>query len=127
MFTRPVDFEEYKEAMLQVYSTIKDHQLENWVMDSTKTIITLQEQKWSTEHLGLLLQETPLVKVAMVRANDAILQISAESIRNKVYRIFGKQKELEHFSNLPDALAFMLPGQVEVEEAMQRLNEVIKV
>ncbi|MBW7468683.1 hypothetical protein ABID22_003060 [Pontibacter aydingkolensis] len=108
-FLRPMEHEVYKEAMLYVFTTIKDNNLENWVMDSTKSNFTMQDQKWSVEQLGLLLQDTPLKKVAMVRAKDSMLQIAAEAMRSKIYRIFGTQKELQHFATLEEALRFMLP------------------
>ncbi|GAB3200068.1 hypothetical protein [Pontibacter aydingkolensis] len=104
-----MEHEVYKEAMLYVFTTIKDNNLENWVMDSTKSNFTMQDQKWSVEQLGLLLQDTPLKKVAMVRAKDSMLQIAAEAMRSKIYRIFGTQKELQHFATLEEALRFMLP------------------
>lgn len=109
-FLKPVQHDIYKQAMLYVYTAIKEHNLENWVMDSTRSNFTMQDQKWSVEQLGLLLQDTPLRKVAMVRDHDAILQVIAESMRTKIYRIFGDDKELQHFETLEEALKFLVPG-----------------
>lgn len=108
-FLKPVQHDVYKQAMLYVYTTIKEHNLEKWVMDSTKSNFTMQDQKWSVEQLGLLLQDTPLKKVAMVRNHDAILQVIAESMRTKIYRIFGTDKELQHFATLDEALKYLVP------------------
>ncbi|WP_439882536.1 hypothetical protein ACSX1A_05075 [Pontibacter sp. MBLB2868] len=107
---RPVNHEEYKSAMLEVYGKLQQFGLEYWVMDSTSSNFTMLDQKWSVEHLGLLLQDTKIRKVAMVRDRDAILQVIAESMRAKVYRIFGKDKELEHFETLEEALHYLVPG-----------------
>lgn len=123
MFTEPVSFDVYKEAMLTVYTIIKEEGLENWVMDSTKSTFTLQEQKWSVEHLGLLLQDTGLKKVAMIRDNDPMLQIAAESMRNKIYRIFGTEKELQHFGTTKEALEFIL-SERDAEEALRNIDVV---
>ena len=107
---RPVTHEEYKSAMLEIYTLIQKNSLENWVMVSSISDFTMQDQKWSVEQLGLLLQGTPLRKVAMVRDSDAILELIAESMRAKVYRIFGKEKILEHFATLQEALQFLSPN-----------------
>ncbi|MDX5443057.1 MAG: hypothetical protein LPJ89_04655 [Hymenobacteraceae bacterium] len=124
MFTEPVSFEDYKAAMLQVYTIIKEQNLENWLMDSTKSTFRLEDQRWSVEHLGLLLQDTGLKKVAMVRDNDAMLQIAAESMRTKIYRIFGTEKELKHFGTTKEALQFIL-SEKDAEEALRSIEAVI--
>ena len=122
-FLRPVVHEEYKEAMLYVYEIIKTKRLENWVMVSTISDFTMQDQKWSVEHLGLLLQDTPLKKVAMVRDHDAILQLVAESMRSKIYRIFGTNKELQHFATMREALSFLLPD-TDPDQLLLKLKQV---
>lgn len=126
MFTRPAQHDVYKKAMLQVYSTIKEHQLVNWIMDSTKSNFTMQDQKWSVEQLGLLLHDTPLQKVAMVRGQDPILQIVAESMRKKIYMIFGMQKELQHFATLEEALHYVAP-ETDNETALLKLRAAMHV
>lgn len=102
---------EFKEAMLAILYNIQTHKLENWLIDTRTNNFTMQDQKWAVEHLGLFLQDTPIKKVALVRNHDALLQVVAESIRTKVYRIFGTQKILEHFETREEALRFLAPEE----------------
>lgn len=108
-FLRPTDHDEYKTAMLFVLGKIEELELVMWVMDSTLSYFTVQDQKWSVEYLGLLLKATTLKNFGMIRGKDAMLHMVAESMRSKIYRIFGDQIQLEQFEDLSEAMKFLLP------------------
>jgi hypothetical protein len=119
-FLRPISYEEYKIAMLNVFELIQKSKLTKWVMVSSVSDFTMESQKWSVEYLGLLFQDTTLQKVAMVRDQDAILQVVAEKMRSKIYSLYGTEKELEHFESLEEALNFLAP-----ESSVESLKGVI--
>ncbi|MFD2247722.1 hypothetical protein [Pontibacter ruber] len=108
---RAVSSEEYRAALLEAYKCIRLHQLELWVMDSTRNNPTVQDQKWSVEKLGSLMAGTLIRKVAMVRADDLFVEVVAEVMRDKIYKLYGQERQLEHFRTLEEALQYVLPGE----------------
>ncbi|MEJ8803833.1 hypothetical protein [Pontibacter sp. H249] len=119
-FLRPVVHEEFKQAMLAVYTSIQELKLTKWVMISTISEFTIPDQKWAVEQLGVLLYDTTLEKIAMVRNHDQELQAIAESIRTKVYRIYGNSKEMQHFATLNEAIKYLEPDS-ETEKLVTKL------
>ncbi|WP_299824732.1 hypothetical protein [uncultured Pontibacter sp.] len=109
-FSRPPGHEAFKQGMLFTHSLIKEHGVENWLIDATQSLFTMQDQKWAIEQLGALVNDTALGKVAMVHNNDAMLEIAADTMRTKIYRIHGLLQDLQYFATLPEALTFLLPN-----------------
>jgi len=105
-----VPHEKYKDAMLYVVSLIKKYRLVRWLVDATASSYTLQDQRWTTEELGTLLQNTTLKQVAMVHSDDLFSEMAAENMRFKVYENYGYAHELERFESMAQALSWLSPG-----------------
>lgn len=109
-FCGPTTHQEYQEAMLQVVGLVKNHHLLYWLLDATRTRLTLQDQRWGVQVLEPLIYETTLKKVAMVHQDDIFLEVAADNMRNKIYNTFDDYMELEHFATIADALNWLAPG-----------------
>lgn len=109
-FNYPLNHSQFKSAMLHVVDLIHKYNLEYWLFDATTISFTLQDQRWSVENLGLLLRDTSLKCVAMIRREDLFLEMAAENMRDRIYGLYGHQVALEHFVNLEDALYWLYPG-----------------
>ncbi|MER2996784.1 hypothetical protein [Pontibacter populi] len=107
---QPISHEEFKAAMLRSLDLLSEHQLERWLVDFTSSNITLEDQRWAVETFGLLISDSSVKSIAMVRRDDMFLEMAAENMRDKIYDIYGHVQDLEHFESLSDALHWLCPG-----------------
>ena len=105
-----VPHEKFKQAMLYVVSLVDKYKLTNWLIDSTASSYTLQDQRWAIEELGLLLQDSTLQRVAMVHNDDLFVELAAENMRFKVYERYGHKQDMEHFESMEQALNWLSLG-----------------
>ena len=109
-FNYALNHSQFKTAMLHIVDLINKYKLEYWLFDASSISFTLQDQRWAVENLGLLLRDTSLKSVAMLRREDLFLEMAAENMREKIYSLYGHQIVLEHFIDLEDALDWLCPG-----------------
>jgi hypothetical protein len=109
-FIYPLNHSQFKTAMLHIVDLINKYNLEYWLFDASAISFTLQDQRWTVESLGLLLRDTSLKCVAMIRREDLFLEMAAENMRDRIYDLYGRQIALEHFVTLEDALNWLYPG-----------------
>jgi hypothetical protein len=106
---QPISHDEFKIAMLKSLKLLNEHHLERWLLDFTSGNITLEDQRWAVETFGLLIRDSLVKYIAMVRREDMFLEMAAENMRDKIYDTYGHIKELEHFDSIPDALHWLSP------------------
>ncbi len=107
---QPVCHADYKAAMLKSLDLINEFHLKHWLVDFTSSNLTLEDQRWAVETFGLLIRDSFVKNIAMVRREDMFLEMAAENMRDKIYDMYGHIKELEHFESIPAALQWLCPG-----------------
>ncbi|WP_162426829.1 hypothetical protein [Pontibacter pudoricolor] len=96
--------------MLKSLDLINEFHLKHWLVDFTSSNLTLEDQRWAVETFGLLIRDSFVKNIAMVRREDMFLEMAAENMRDKIYDMYGHIKELEHFESIPAALQWLCPG-----------------
>ncbi|PRY09967.1 hypothetical protein CLV24_11635 [Pontibacter ummariensis] len=107
---RPVTSQLYRQALQQACETIQHMRIRFWLQDSTLLATReVQDQKWATEVMALLLAQSSLQQFAVVHPDDPYMKASGEAMREKAFRIFGKQLKVEFFDSVQEAKNWLLP------------------
>ncbi|NEM97644.1 hypothetical protein [Pontibacter burrus] len=109
-FNRDLNHEEFKAALLYVVDQFQEHSTLYWLLDSSRNNFTLQDQGWVIKELSLLINQTTIRKAALVHNGNVFESLVADIMRDRIYHSHGPVQELEHFSSIPAALDWLLPG-----------------
>ncbi|MFD2247725.1 hypothetical protein [Pontibacter ruber] len=108
---RSVSSDEYREGMSLLCEVLQKHNLCLWLHNNKHlTQLDVQEQRWVTEELGLLLVGSNLKYLASICPDHEGTSMSIKSVRDRAYRIYGKRVIAELFEDEETALAWMLPN-----------------
>lgn len=108
---RPVSHDEYKVAMLYVLQLLQEHKVLRWLIDATSSHFTMQDQRWTVETMGMLMLETTVRKIAMIRHDEIFLRVVAQRMRRQLYELHGNLQQLDEFETTEEALSFLTPGE----------------
>jgi hypothetical protein len=126
VWLRAVSSTLFREAMLFAYKCIKEQGLELWLLDTPLHNPVVQDQNWSVEELGKLLQNTALKKVALVHNDDLLVELVAEIMRENSYKTYGRKQELENFCTVQEGLEFLLP-EIDTTKILNQLKDNIGI
>lgn len=108
---RDVNNNEYMAGLKQTYSLISSNNIVRWVQNSEQLRPrTLADQKWVAEEFAFLLSLSSIKYIAIVVLPESAHYNVLLSLREKAYRIFGKNKCIELFETEQDALAWLIPN-----------------
>ncbi|NEM97652.1 STAS/SEC14 domain-containing protein [Pontibacter burrus] len=110
-WTRDVNQAEYKAGLQFIYKKLVEHDTRLWLQDSTVLQPrTVAELKWVVEEFSFMLTSTSIKYVAVVTPHSRTHYAELRMIREKAYRIFGKQVLMEVFDTVEEALSWLLPN-----------------
>ena len=106
-----IDGPKFREGLLHLLQVIHANDLTLWIHESKRLYdLTIEDQKWITEVLALLITQSSLKYLAVVRPEKSKAITSGNALREKAYRIYGKNIRLEFFDSVEDAKAWILPN-----------------
>ncbi|MFD2515363.1 hypothetical protein ACFSRY_15930 [Pontibacter locisalis] len=109
----PFTSSQYREGLLHVAEAIHNNQIKLWLHESLRLEeIDMQDQKWTTEVFALILAQSPLKHLAIVRPEKQQSRTIASMLREKAYRIFGKIIGVEFFGSVEEAKAWLVPKRL---------------
>ncbi len=107
----PIEGHNYREGLLHLLQVIHANDITLWIHESKRMYnLSVDDQTWLTEVLALLISQSSLKYLAIVRPEDNILPTSGNALRDKAYRIYGKNIRLEFFDTVEEAKAWILPN-----------------
>ncbi|MBC5991245.1 hypothetical protein [Pontibacter cellulosilyticus] len=106
----PIGSQQYKNGLQQLAQLIHNNEIQLWIHESRRmNELSMEDQKWTTEVLALVLTQTNLKHIAIVRPADISHTAPGNSLREKAYRIYGKNVGIEFFDTTEEAKAWILP------------------
>jgi hypothetical protein len=108
---RPVSHDEYKVAMFFILQLLHEQKLLRWLIDATASHFTMKDQRWTIETMAMLMQETTIRKIAMIRDDDVFLRVVAQRMRSEIYGLYGQLQQIDEFETTTEALVFLTPGE----------------
>ena len=107
----PIESNQYRKGLQHLVKVIHDHEVTLWIHESILlNDLGVEDTKWTTEVLGLLLLHSRLKHIAIVRPQASSTSAPALSLREKAYRIYGKSVSVEFFDTTEEAKAWILPN-----------------
>lgn len=108
---RDINQAEYKAGLLFIYKKLIEHDVRLWLQDSSAIQSrTVAELKWLAEEFSFMLTRTALKYIAIVTPDTRTHYTELRLMREKAYRIFGKQVLMEVFDTTEEALSWLLPN-----------------
>lgn len=105
-----VESPQYRQGLQRLVKVIHDNEVELWIHESVRlNDMDIDDVKWTTEVLALILSQTRLKHIAIVRPQGSTSNVHGNSIREKAYRIYGKNVGVEFFDTVEEAKAWILP------------------
>ncbi|WP_439883312.1 hypothetical protein ACSX1A_09085 [Pontibacter sp. MBLB2868] len=107
----PFTSEQYRAGLQHLAEVIHNNHIKLWIHESIGiNEIASLDQKWTTEVLALILVQSTLEYLAIVRPDTKEQVVVAGNIlREKAYRIFGKSVRVEFFDSTEEAKAWLIP------------------
>jgi len=107
---RPVSQPEVRQGLQHLVEVIHRHEIKHWLHHSKQAcMLETDNRNWLTEVLLLLLVHSKLQQLAIVCEQRREQQQAAETLRKKIYRIFGTMIPIEFFPTPALATAWLLP------------------
>ena len=107
----PVNAAQIKEGLQHLVSTLHNKDVELWIHESRHLHeLTKDDKTWIIEVLGLILLQSNLKYIAIVRPQGIEAINVGKAIRDKAYRIYGKRIGIEFFDTTEEAKAWILPN-----------------
>ena len=106
----PIDSAQYREGLQHLVRIVHDKEIALWIHESRRLQdLSVEDQKWTTEVLALILTQSKLRHIAIVRSLGSTQSNPGHSLREKAYRIYGKSIGVEFFDTTEEAKAWILP------------------
>ncbi|GAB3203974.1 hypothetical protein ABID22_003228 [Pontibacter aydingkolensis] len=107
----PVESDLYREGLQHLAQVIHDQDIRLWIHESMHlNNLSIEDQKWTTEVLALVLTQSRLKHIAIIRPQNTISNAPGNSLREKAYRIYGRNVGIEFFDSTEEAKAWILPN-----------------
>lgn len=106
----PIDSTQYREGLQRLVRIVHDNEIKLWIHESRRLHdLSVEDQKWTTEVVALLLTQSKLRHIAIIRPQGNQQPHQGLSLREKAYRIFGRIIGVEFFDTTEEAKAWILP------------------
>jgi hypothetical protein len=106
-----IEVSQYKEGLLHLIQVINANETTLWIHESKRMHnLAIEDQKWLTQVLALMVSQSSLKYIAIVRPENATTPTYCYTLREKAYRIYGKNIHLEFFDSVEEAKAWILPN-----------------
>ncbi|MEJ8800519.1 hypothetical protein [Pontibacter sp. H249] len=109
-WTKPIESQQYRKGLQHLIQVIHDHELTLWIHESIRlNDLSIDDIKWTTEVLALILSQSRLKHIGIVRPQGSTSPLPGLSLREKAYRIYGKSVGIEFFDTTEEAKAWIMP------------------
>ncbi|WP_299826526.1 hypothetical protein [uncultured Pontibacter sp.] len=106
----PIDSGHFRAGLQHMAQVIHDQEIKLWIHESIRlNDLETEDQRWTTEVLALILSQSSLKYIAIVRPPGNEIKSMGNSIRDKAYRIYGKNVGIEFFDAVDEAKAWIVP------------------